>query len=811
MNSFWKKSLIFFLFIFLFFLPFTTFAAPKYPEALTSDPDEKDPRSPITRIYENSPSLLNPDAGDQDWLTFIQRSDVYEVENIAAELKNVILTNPDVLEQANSLIGEDTFVQKLERIASYVTGQDLFLNPSENGNWGRRLSIGEGKAVSLQQFFNNLNNTADKKDGISRDWIDSSSFERIASDTDLVRFAGQRCDLKRKYQTTNCQGSIGDCEGPDPLESSADSNQILTDLDFCNSKVPSGLINFTDQKILDYLKTLSSTDQNRLFSIQQPKALKNCYFIWRLHPKNADQVGGLLGILLSIFSPSKLGVVEFACPVLGAHKSLETTAQFYNSDSINTDRYSKINSIISNKPSAPPYPSIVDGNCVPASEIRKSVNSGEIKASEAILFNLWNIRNKCSEIGTNPTNITSMGSAEANFKGSVTGTARFTIPNPSEVLAAAREDVYTVRAVIVAPENVDWTSLLAGDLEYGFYNSFISDADLINTNSKLALSSNNNHVLGTNTSRPNISLIQTVTLNANPSASHTICEEYDEEGVCIRSKTGTIGYSNTEQNWHPPGGWATKFLEDTVFGALRSFYDPEHNKCEDLQYHKFLRGLDPSLPAKLNFPDPGACDIAVTDPTTPPTDKPEINCNQDIPDSAIPDYAGWFKTNFIDKADRWIPNNQHHAAECYNDVVKRAIDAGINPLFALTIWLNESDASNYNVDPTPWEDFGIHSSSIPKEDFNAQITEFLRYTQDGFYQNYTWTKDCFNAGHTDMQAFMYSFHIGGDNCPEGLNYDYYQAIFGTTDTQTATEESPWYWVSNCTQIPTYPTDFVCTP
>lgn len=96
----------------------------------------------------------------------------------------------------------------------------------------------------------------------------------------------------------------------------------------------------------------------------------------------------------------------------------------------------------------------------------------------------------------------------------------------------------------------------------------------------------------------------------------------------------------------------------------------------------------------------------------------EINCNQNAPENFV---EGVDKNNYIDIANRWT-DGTNFASVCYNDVVNRALCAGINPTYALWVWLHESGASNYNRDDI--EDFGIHY--IPQNrDFKAQITEFL--------------------------------------------------------------------------------------
>ncbi|KKQ31401.1 MAG: Large low complexity coiled coil protein with large repeat region [Candidatus Shapirobacteria bacterium GW2011_GWE1_38_10] len=102
-----------------------------------------------------------------------------------------------------------------------------------------------------------------------------------------------------------------------------------------------------------------------------------------------------------------------------------------------------------------------------------------------------------------------------------------------------------------------------------------------------------------------------------------------------------------------------------------------------------------------------------------------INCDQNAPENSI---TGVDKANFIDIANRW-QSGSNFASVCYNDTVNRALCAGINPTYALWVWLHESGASNYSRDDI--EDFGIHDSTTPNRNFDAQITKFLTLTGVG--------------------------------------------------------------------------------
>ena len=108
----------------------------------------------------------------------------------------------------------------------------------------------------------------------------------------------------------------------------------------------------------------------------------------------------------------------------------------------------------------------------------------------------------------------------------------------------------------------------------------------------------------------------------------------------------------------------------------------------------------------------------------------EINCNQSIPNMTSTAIS---RDAYTDLATRWVSGRgKNYAYECYNDAIYRAKVAGVDPAFTLTIWLNESGASNYTFNPDIAgliEDFGIHGlSTVPMQDFNAQINHFLTLT-----------------------------------------------------------------------------------
>ncbi|MDP1710407.1 MAG: hypothetical protein Q8L46_00475, partial [candidate division WWE3 bacterium] len=86
-------------------------------------------------------------------------------------------------------------------------------------------------------------------------------------------------------------------------------------------------------------------------------------------------------------------------------------------------------------------------------------------------------------------------------------------------------------------------------------------------------------------------------------------------------------------------------------------------------------------------------------------------------------------------ADRWGPivnPDENHVNECYNDVIAKLQAAGADPRVAMATWLNESNASNYELYERlgePPQDFGIPSQA--GNGFTAQITSFLNFYEQG--------------------------------------------------------------------------------
>lgn len=205
------------------------------------------------------------------------------------------------------------------------------------------------------------------------------------------------------------------------------------------------------------------------------------------------------------------------------------------------------------------------------------------------------------------------------------------------------------------------------------------------------------------------------------------------------------------------------------------------------------------------------------------------NCTPDDPrfsDENLPDgYSGTFKYNVINKCQRWHSRaaNKTNPGLCYNEVVIRADQAGVNPTYALAIWANESGCSNYGINPKI-QDFGINNSSVPAANFQAQFQAFLVEAKGGLerkMQQAQFSK-CFDTNRwSNMEAYMFIYQYGsrykdfsgkypslnGKGCEEFSSYtqmphdSYYANIMN----------GAWRLMdSNCPMVES-PTDNTCRP
>ena len=184
--------------------------------------------------------------------------------------------------------------------------------------------------------------------------------------------------------------------------------------------------------------------------------------------------------------------------------------------------------------------------------------------------------------------------------------------------------------------------------------------------------------------------------------------------------------------------------------------------------------------------------------------KPQTpkECEVDVPDSAVSSkLLGSFKANFIDLADRWsqkCPGPDFNLAEeCYNYVASQAPKKGVNAAFALTIWLNESGASNYCEGGRTTQDFGINLPSL-YQNFIGQLKAFLGMATQ---------KLCSGVpGFSEpMHGWLSRFQSSAGVCDpkDTVATQYYYDVRDTT----------WSWITGCSKGGkfgiTWPTDTNC--
>ena len=178
----------------------------------------------------------------------------------------------------------------------------------------------------------------------------------------------------------------------------------------------------------------------------------------------------------------------------------------------------------------------------------------------------------------------------------------------------------------------------------------------------------------------------------------------------------------------------------------------------------------------------------------------EINCDKNAPDVSLKNTLN--KQDYNSLAVRWAYNGKDtHALECYNDTVRRAQEAGINPAFALIIWLKESDASNpnYNLD------FGA-ASPAPKG-YVDQINEFFKRAKNYTVGDVRCNWENIPADMKDnMHVFAWIYRSGkcdpnaqlpDSSKGETTANDYYKNLNGL-----------WNYITSC-PFPNSPTDTSC--
>lgn len=213
-------------------------------------------------------------------------------------------------------------------------------------------------------------------------------------------------------------------------------------------------------------------------------------------------------------------------------------------------------------------------------------------------------------------------------------------------------------------------------------------------------------------------------------------------------------------------------------------------------YDYFLKGIQTALRPQ-GYADPTPISGKYCLPTIP-KDCLAANVNE----SSVPaKYLGAFKAKFIDLADRWTadcPGGEYNqAAECYNYVVSEAQKAGVNPAFALSIWLHESDASNYCHGGPTTQDFGINLSSL-YQNIAGQLAVFLNMAKTPLCQGV--------AGFPEPMAgwlSRYKSQSGSCDPTDADAMSYYPEI----------RDTAWGPLTNCPKGTkfgiTWPTDMSC--
>jgi len=248
--------------------------------------------------------------------------------------------------------------------------------------------------------------------------------------------------------------------------------------------------------------------------------------------------------------------------------------------------------------------------------------------------------------------------------------------------------------------------------------------------------------------------------------------------------------------------WAGE--QGTRDGSAAEIYFPHMGSI----YDYFLQGLQVAI-------RPFGYGNLISDIGQNPRPDPDtvINCNQNVSDASFPAFYKKGGT-FYQNADRlltlWVPRGKNYLNECYNDVISRALQAGINPAFAMSIWIEESNASNYTAFPDVL-DFGVR---IQPMDFTAQIERFL-VLPSRYKQQYN---QCFvdgaAAGYTPMEVFAHIFRSGPTEDEQGrclptqgdLNWLLYKP--------NSSIKFTWDFILNGTSadncsLPNYPDDNTC--
>jgi hypothetical protein len=157
-----------------------------------------------------------------------------------------------------------------------------------------------------------------------------------------------------------------------------------------------------------------------------------------------------------------------------------------------------------------------------------------------------------------------------------------------------------------------------------------------------------------------------------------------------------------------------------------------------------------------------------------------VDCDKSAPDISLPNTIS--KGALHQLAIGWEGQDGDHVLECYNDVARKSLAAGISPAFTFLMWINESGGSNYNISEQDW---GINSSQVVG--FTAQLTRFLQLPSS--YKNIY--PQCFGKTRTDTEVYFDLFAVGLQNgqCVPGAGEPYVKLL-----------HDAWGWFTRCPTI-----------
>lgn len=174
----------------------------------------------------------------------------------------------------------------------------------------------------------------------------------------------------------------------------------------------------------------------------------------------------------------------------------------------------------------------------------------------------------------------------------------------------------------------------------------------------------------------------------------------------------------------------------------------------------------------------------------------DVDCDQSAPEVSLRGTLD--KEETFQLALNWEAGKTgNKVLECYNDVVRRAKDAGVNAALALWVWLHESNASNYDIST---QDFGV--LSLDGQGFVSQIDGFLARAESPTYK--ASSALCRGTGVTnDLQAWALIYRSG--NCdPNGVGSGFWKDIISQEPGNV-----PLSVISPGCSLPKSPTDTSC--